>query len=289
MADIKRGGVAAKIGVTSIEKQVHDAKRAIQDKNAGKPKKKISRNKDTIDTLQNSLNTKPKFSKMVEYSVECLRNLAVDGNSVEEMVEEGVLDTLLRVMKLNPYNENIQKMINETLKAFCVNDAITSLIAQKLGAGALVHSMKKHVEPETLFSTLSTTSKLLKPQNKEVIDSFIKGGTIGGLKHVIENCKKVKVVEEAVDCLDRIAGASPAFAVSVWDSGVVEPVLKFWSEHLDEPKLTEKSISLLANLAKSSPKALESLKRMGECLGRVMFYRSCRCRGHSTCCSGGSL
>lgn len=35
--------------------------------------KKICRNKDTIHTLLDALNTKPKFTKMVEYSLECLK------------------------------------------------------------------------------------------------------------------------------------------------------------------------------------------------------------------------
>ena len=75
--------------------------------------KKICRNRDTIHTLLDALKTKPKFTKMVEYSLECLKNLAVDEVSVEEMMDEGTLEVLLNVMKLNPYNEKIQQMVHE--------------------------------------------------------------------------------------------------------------------------------------------------------------------------------
>jgi hypothetical protein len=58
-----------------------------------------------------SLKQKPKFTKMVEYSVECLKNLAVDEVSIEEMIDEGVLETLNTILKLNPFNEKIMQMV----------------------------------------------------------------------------------------------------------------------------------------------------------------------------------
>ena len=54
--------------------------------------RKIARNKETIATLLEAIRSKPNFTKMVEYSLECLRNLAVDEGSVEEMIEENVVE-----------------------------------------------------------------------------------------------------------------------------------------------------------------------------------------------------
>lgn len=62
---------------------------------------------------------------MVEYSVGCLKNLAVDEvctlvnfppahqlqGSVEELIDEGVIDTLRKIQQLNPYNEKIQEIV----------------------------------------------------------------------------------------------------------------------------------------------------------------------------------
>ena len=68
---------------------------------------------------------------MVEYSLECLKNLAVSEVAVEELVEAGVLDvffmnsspqrnklitfcrlqSILKVMRLNPYNERIIELV----------------------------------------------------------------------------------------------------------------------------------------------------------------------------------
>jgi hypothetical protein len=95
--------------------------------------KKIARNKDTINTLLEALKTKPKFTKMVEYSIECLKNLAIDEVSVEEMLDTGVLEVLKNVQRLNPYNEKIQQIISKTLAAFSLNDKLAEVVAEKMG------------------------------------------------------------------------------------------------------------------------------------------------------------
>ena len=78
----------------------------------------MARNKDTITTLLGSIKQRPRFSKLVKYSVECLKNLAVDEVSVEEMIDEGALDVLMNVAKLNPYNEEIMQELEQTKDTF---------------------------------------------------------------------------------------------------------------------------------------------------------------------------
>ena len=93
--------------------------------------RKIARNRDTIATLLEAIRSKPNFTKMVEYSLECLRNLAVDEGSVEEMLEEHVVETVLTVLKLNPYNEKIQSMANALLSSFVINDNTAAVVGNK--------------------------------------------------------------------------------------------------------------------------------------------------------------
>lgn len=83
---------------------------------------------------------------MVEYSIQCLKNLAVDEVSVEEMIDEGVLDVLNDVLKVNPYNEAIQQQVNAALIAFCKNEYLARMVAERFGMHSLVFSLKKHVE-----------------------------------------------------------------------------------------------------------------------------------------------
>jgi hypothetical protein len=88
----------------------------------GAPKK--TKNADAIKEMCLSLNDKPKFTKLVEYSVGVLKKLAVDEVSVEEMIDEGVIEALLRVLRLNPFNEQITDLVNSILLKFCKNDHI---------------------------------------------------------------------------------------------------------------------------------------------------------------------
>ena len=55
------------------------------------------------------------LSAQVEYSVECLQNMAVDEVSVEEMIDEGVLEVFMDILKLNPYNEKIQQRVGTSV------------------------------------------------------------------------------------------------------------------------------------------------------------------------------
>lgn len=223
--------------------------------------KKICRNKDTIHTLLDALNTKPKFTKMVEYSLECLKNLAVDEVSVEEMVDEGTLEVLLNVMKLNPYNEKIQQMVNKTLSAFALNDRLAAMIAERMGSAGLVFSMKKHVEPETLQSTCSAVAKLCK--SDAAVDMFVKGGVIGGLRHVVHSQEEnVDVLVSAAICLDRICD-NPLYVIDVMEIGVIQDMLASLKHFPENAALVGNVLSLSAKIAATSPEFLEQLKKWG--------------------------
>lgn len=54
-----------------------------------------------IKELVQPLNTKSKFVKLVQYSLECLHKLAVDEVSAELMYEEKTLDAVVKVVGLS--------------------------------------------------------------------------------------------------------------------------------------------------------------------------------------------
>jgi ASC-1-like (ASCH) protein len=108
--------------VTALKDRTRDRKAA----------RKIARNKETITTLVEAVRSKPNFTKMVEYSLECLRNLAVDEASVEEMLDEGVVELVHTVLKLNPYNERIHTMANALLQQFCINDTLAASVGARM-------------------------------------------------------------------------------------------------------------------------------------------------------------
>lgn len=136
--------------MAELEKKVASLGQMTQNKRAAR---RFARNKGTIQDLLKGIRERPKFTKMVEYSVQCLKNLAVDEVSVEEMIDEGVLDVLNDVLKVNPYNEAIQQQVNAALIAFCKNEYLAKMVAERFGMNGLVFSLKKHVETDTISST----------------------------------------------------------------------------------------------------------------------------------------
>jgi len=224
--------------------------------------KKISRNKQTIQALQTTIKEKPKFVKMVEYSIECFKNLAVDEVSIEELIDEGVLDTLMNVLKLNPYNESLQQMVNKTLQAFCINDRIAKMIGDRLGTNnGIVFSLKKHVEPQTISSSLMAAHKLMRaPTN---IDYLVSSGMIGAIGHVMKTCEEdLDVVTNGVQCLNRIMD-EPKYAPQMMEANIVPELLAALTHFPESAALMEHGLALITKLAASSPSILAQLKEQG--------------------------
>lgn len=223
--------------------------------------RRMAKNRDTIMDLLKSVESNMKFTKMVEYSLDCLKNLAVDVVSVEEMIECGVLDTIQKILKVNPYNEKIMNIVNNTLSAFCKNEDMAKAIQKKIGPIPFVISLKKHVEPTTLQSTCKLIGQLA--VDKESIDSFAKAGVIPGLAKVIKsNPNDGEVMASAADCMDKIARHGDN-AVAVMQSGGVQGILKAMTQFGDNPNLVKSGLSLLSTLAYTDEKMAAELKEMG--------------------------
>lgn len=113
---------------------------------------------------------------MVEYSIECLKSLAAEKVLVDELSDNGVVETLLKVransqfalrghltdrlvcslwqvLKLNPYNRGIASSINQTLFLFCKSEQIAHEIGKCMGGAIFVNSLKKYTDPEMLLNT----------------------------------------------------------------------------------------------------------------------------------------
>eukprot|EP00457_Paulinella_chromatophora_P000200 gb/GEZN01000200.1/.p1 GENE.gb/GEZN01000200.1/~~gb/GEZN01000200.1/.p1 ORF type:complete len:1836 (+),score=291.92 gb/GEZN01000200.1/:78-5585(+) len=229
-----------------------------------KQAKRVGRNKEAIETLLESLNRNPKFTKMVEYSVECLGNLAVDKASIEEMIDEGVLDSLQKVLKLNPYNEKIQRIINRALKSFMVDEQTTKKVLDKMTAKPMIHSLNKHVEKETIESTTSTMATMMKYNPTENVATFVREGAIPAVASIINNNgENEKVMASAVENMNIIAKESKENAQAVMESNCVEAILTGLSEFPDNEVYVLHSVALFGHLARASPESLEKLQRLG--------------------------
>jgi len=268
---VKRAGPSSVASPSGAGRRVDDTKRfeateanllalAKSSKNDSRGTRR-SKNQDAVKEILESLNTKPKFTKMVEYSVECLKNLAVDEVSVEEMIDEGVIETMLKVLRLNPFNEKITELINKTLLGFCKSDKIAEMIGRKMGGAVFVNSLKKHKEPETLLSTCKLAARVA--IGAPVIDDFVKEGMVESLATTIKkHGDDEEIVTHAIVALDKIA-AQRDYAQAIVKTDVVDDVLRALRDHQDNPELCEAAVSLIAKLASTSPEIVELLKKKG--------------------------
>ena len=206
-----------------------------------KAARKLARNRDTIATLLEAIRSKPNFVKMVEYSLECLRNLAVDAASVEEMIDEDVVGVVMTVLKLNPYNERIQSVANALLSSFCVNDALAASVGAKMGAAPIIHSMKKHVEAGTVASSCHTAGRLMRSDDN--LHMLVKGGILPALHHVYSTQEESPAVMEAAnECVALIAQQS-YHTQQLLESHVAADVLASLKHYPENEKLVTAGLS----------------------------------------------
>ncbi len=256
MAIAPNSGAAIK--ASDIESQMAKLNKVSSDR---KSAKRLARNKDAIQALMKSLNEHPRFSKMVEYSLKCLSNLAVNEVSVEEMIEEGVLDTLTKVLKLNPYNEAVHRMVNETMSTFAVSDHIAKMIMDRVGGSDILFSLKKHVEPETVGAAATVMAKLMRVDS--TVSTFVQNGAVDTLAYVAANMKdQPEVMASVADCIRSVARV-PSHVDLVMQSPILAQVLGSLQSFPYNAHLVTSSLSLFSNLATSSAANATVIAKMG--------------------------
>jgi hypothetical protein len=132
--------------------------------------------------------------------------MAVDQICVEELIEEGVLETLMKVQKLNPYNENVHRIVNECIAAMCLNDEMAKLVAERIGAGNMIFSCKKHTTPEAVAASCHAMARMMRDIDSTV-DMFVESEIIEALDHVAAS------MHSQPEVMAHVAGACAASRV----------------------------------------------------------------------------
>lgn len=230
---------------------------------ARKNVRRIARNKTEINRHLGDMNRNMKFSNMVMYSISCFKGFAVDAVSIEEMIEEGVIETFLRIQKLNPFNENLHRAINECLTAFCINDDIARMIAERLGGGEqIIHSLLKHTEPETVAASCSAMAKLMRIDPN--VDMFVAAECTPALGSVSQRMREepgvMAAVAECVRAITRNAGHIDA----IMRTPIVSELLTALSQFPEDKALVEHVLGALANIAAAhGGKYVDYLRSLG--------------------------
>eukprot|EP00808_Paulinella_micropora_P004706 g65509.t1 len=235
---------------------------------------KMAKNKNGLATLKESLLSRPRFAKMVEYSVQCITNMAVDDLSTAEIIEEGIIETLARIAKLNPYNERIQRCLNDALTHFAGRSpALAAEVAKHFGSKALIHSMKKHQEPSTIMSTCRSVAALCKPapETAATAAEFKKAGAVDAAVQILKNGANKKTDThvaaqgEAVRVLQYLTANDAEGAKEMLQGNAMETVLETCSSevHQKNPMVVLHTAGLVASITQADKAHQEKLKELG--------------------------
>mmetsp|Transcript_8102 Transcript_8102/g.19857 ORF Transcript_8102/g.19857 Transcript_8102/m.19857 type:complete len:1310 (+) Transcript_8102:99-4028(+) len=242
-----------------------------------KKAKYISKNRSVIDQMIKDMSSRPKFGKMISYSLTCLTNLCVNEVSCEEMIDSGIFTTLNKITKMNPYNENLRRLINGFVTKMAINDDMRKLVGDKLEGSYLISSLDHHLETQTLVSTCRTIAHVATPKFAQ---KFMRHNGTRALAKVIarNNLEQGECIPAAREgkvlaasavvantLLNRCAAANKSrhLCDKFLENHVVRGLLEGMSLHLSNETLIRNGGEIIASMSKANTKWAQALKRLG--------------------------
>src|SRR4051794_6407057 len=81
-------------------------------------------NKSTIAEHKASVTKQAGFARMVGYSLECFKKLAVSEVAIEEILDEGGLEVMYEAVLKHPQNDKLMKQFMDMIASFCINERL---------------------------------------------------------------------------------------------------------------------------------------------------------------------
>ncbi|GAB5369131.1 hypothetical protein AAMO2058_001379200 [Amorphochlora amoebiformis] len=206
---------------------------------------------------------------MLSYSLTCLTNLCVDEVSCEEMIDLDVFDVICKVLKRNPYNESLQRLVNNFIQKLAINEDMAKLIAQKFNGIPLNDSLQNHLDGESLASTCDTTCHLM---DRKFAGKMEKLGMVQNLANVLRrnnneqiDAKKKdhKVSAAAAKLCRKMVKVRPELSESIINSGLTDDLLRAIRLHPENIELVLAAIDSIRLIADSDPALAAILKQKG--------------------------
>lgn len=89
---------------------------------------RIGRDANAIVIVLDSIRSKPKFTRLVTYSLNCVSNLAVNKHNWESIVELGGIDVAIECLKNHVGNANVLKEVTRLFSQLCKNKQYAKII-----------------------------------------------------------------------------------------------------------------------------------------------------------------
>lgn len=215
---------------------------------------------DSMKLLLDSITKKPRFSRMVEYSIDCLAKMVKDDVSAESMMESNAVSVLLSVMKTHPFNEKIQRSINRAFTAIARTDDLLGKFADSSVTEQLMNSLKNHQEGETHISTCALLSKLVGDPTRA--ESFVRRGGIDAIASILDDHDQFpEVCSAALKVLNSVTSIDPEVQKKIYDSSLLEKIVDSLGTHSVHNEASKEALLFLSKASKSNL-GLKSLNKL---------------------------
>lgn len=227
-------------------------------------KPRYSANKETIETLLESLNNRTKFQKMVEYSLECLKNLAVSVVDIQEMIDLDVLPGFQKVMEVQKDKESIQQLMNDTLLAFAWKKDLPELLeplGKGVGSKGVCYSMLNHSETKTVIGSARVSLKMLTEES--MIEPFVETGGIEAAARMLNDFPdSEEACSFALQLMNRLTD-DPRYVQDAWDSGCVDAVFAALKRFPHNEELVDAALRLVPKFCQLGESQRKYMRDLG--------------------------
>jgi len=225
-----------------------------------------SANHGAIVDLLSGVERQPRFSRMVSYSMQCLKQMAVSDVTAEEMVETGAVNTLHKGMALHPDNQQLHKQYMETIHAFTRNPQLAASVGKGMNHNfaCISHSLKNHNDLDTHISTARAMAALAVDHDN--LNALIDQGALDAL---------ATLMKKHPDNPDLMAAGAKVFSTAarhrpkevgqfMLESGTAEAIMRAMQLHPGHEELARNGVELLAVLAgNADAEMLKKLQQLG--------------------------
>jgi hypothetical protein len=224
--------------------------------------RRMNKNKDAVQTLIQAIREKPRFGRLVEYSIDCMSNLCVDDDTGNDLIECGVIDVLKDVMKINPFNENLQRAVTRCLQNIARTEGLVAKLHEIGGLDLLINSLLKHHEEKT-HKESSETLKRCFELIPAVRDAFIEKGHLSLIQKVMsENMDNEKVLSSMTELVTSIAQDAKTIEM-IKKSNVLDSVVEGLMSFPEASHIVEFSVKFFNAMVKADIKNLEEIRTKG--------------------------
>lgn len=221
-------------------------------------------NRGTLNELVSSIRTQPDFSRMVGYSIECIKKLAVDEVAIEEIIDSGAIQAIEAALARHPNNEKLHTEYMVALQNFSRNPYLASKIGEACGKNftKFAHSLRTHTDINTHIATAKAIAAL--SQDESNMDALADQGVLDALTEAVkQNPNNMELLASAAKSFSKFAAYKPEFADFIARSGATEVIIAGMRANPTDRDLALGGSEMLSVISGTSEENRQLLKKMG--------------------------